>query len=81
MISIIDLVKIASKNIDLSISVENYMTPNFQSIGINDDIKDVPQIMLNGNFRHLPVMENNKVVGIISMRDLILLGAPPQGLN
>ena len=27
-------------------------------------------VMLNGGFRHLPVMDGQRLVGIVSMRDL-----------
>ena len=28
-------------------------------------------IMMNGQFRHLPVVDGDKVVGVISLRDLV----------
>ena len=51
--------------------VKNVMTPNFQCVQLEDTIDDLPQIMLNGNFRHLPVVEGRNVVGIISIKDLL----------
>jgi MFS transporter, MHS family, proline/betaine transporter len=63
--------KIISLNVSLDQPISEYMTRNFRYVTLDDDLKAVPQIMLNGNFRHLPVMDQGKVVEIISMRDII----------
>jgi CBS domain-containing protein len=34
------------------------------------DVDDAMKTMLDGGFRHLPVMEKGEVIGMISMRDL-----------
>jgi len=34
------------------------------------DPVEAVQIMLDGGFRHLPVVENERAVGIVSIRDL-----------
>jgi CBS domain-containing protein len=34
------------------------------------DTEDALRTMLDNGFRHLPVMEDAKVVGMVSMRDL-----------
>jgi CBS domain-containing protein len=39
-------------------------------------------LMIHGGFRHLPVVEDRKVIGIISIRDLmrvVLEDAAPRG--
>ena len=36
-----------------------------------DDVNDVAVIMVEKNIRHLPVIGNNKVVGMLSIRDII----------
>ena len=41
-------------------------------IGILDDnVDDVGSLMTNNRFRHLPIMEGKKVVGIISIGDVV----------
>ena len=36
-----------------------------------DDLNDIAVIMVEKNIRHLPVIGNNKVVGMLSIRDII----------
>ena len=41
-------------------------------IGIaDDDVEAVKALMTNNRFRHLPIMERSKVVGIISIGDVV----------
>jgi CBS domain-containing protein len=35
------------------------------------DSEEAAQIMLSRGFRHLPVLEGNAVVGIVSLRDVL----------
>jgi len=37
----------------------------------DDELHDISAIMVEKNIRHLPVLENNKVVGMLSIRDII----------
>jgi len=37
----------------------------------DEDIHEVSATMVEKNIRHLPVVENNKVVGMLSIRDII----------
>ena len=37
----------------------------------DDDINYITTVMKNNNIRHLPIVSNNKVVGLISMRDIL----------
>jgi CBS domain-containing protein len=37
----------------------------------DDDVNDIAVIMIEKNIRHLPVIGNNKVVGMLSIRDII----------
>lgn len=47
------------------------MTPNPTTVEANSDVKEVVEILTSTPFRRLPVVENNKLVGIITVRDLI----------
>lgn len=47
------------------------MTPNPTTIDANADVKEVVEILTSTPFRRLPVVENNRLVGIITVRDLI----------
>jgi len=37
----------------------------------DEDIEEVSAIMVEKNIRHLPVVENHKVIGMLSIRDII----------
>ncbi|MBD3217385.1 MAG: CBS domain-containing protein [candidate division Zixibacteria bacterium] len=51
--------------------VEDYMTRNV-IVGIpDDDIETAEQFMTVNRFRHLPIMEGEKLVGLISIGDIV----------
>jgi len=50
--------------------VANWMTRNPITIGSDADVHDALERMLSGGFRHLPVLDGDRVVGLVSMRDL-----------
>jgi len=52
------------------IRVRDVMTPQPKSCNIDDDIHDAEQLMRKFNFRHVPVLENNRVIGMLSIRDM-----------
>jgi len=37
----------------------------------DDDLNDISSIMVEKNIRHLPVISNNRVIGMLSIRDII----------
>lgn len=50
--------------------IVSWMTPDPKTVGPNADADEALRFMLDHGFRHLPVMDAGKVVGIVSMRDL-----------
>ena len=51
-------------------SVSKWMTRDPSTIGPDTSVGEALDRMLSGGFRHLPVMESDAVVGLVSMRDL-----------
>jgi CBS domain-containing protein len=51
--------------------VEALMTRNLISCAPNDSTDSVLEKMTEGRFRHMPVMEDGKMVGIISIGDVV----------
>ena len=54
-----------------STSVEAVMTAPLIQIDINDTACDASRLMAEKRTRHLAVMEDNKVAGLLSVRDLV----------
>lgn len=56
-------------------TVSDYMTTRPITADVDEDSKDAAQRMLALAVRHMPVTEHDRVVGIISIRDLAVLEA------
>lgn len=52
-------------------SVANYMTKNVITIDIDQTIDVGMRLMTENHIRHLPVTENGKVVGMITLGDVV----------
>ena len=56
----------------LRIKVEDLMTSNVITCAADDAVDDVARIMLNGRFRHMPVVdESGALVSMVSLGDLV----------
>ena len=51
--------------------VSKHMTRKVQTVGEDTSIDEVMSVMTAGRFRHLPVVEEDKVVGIVSIGDVV----------
>ena len=66
-----DLVRALSYDITAaSQPVAQWMTRDPVSVGPDVSVEEALEIMLAGHFRHLPVMDGERAVGIVSIRDL-----------
>jgi CBS domain-containing protein len=52
-------------------TVAEIMTTNVRTIGLDDSVQDCLQVMTENRIRHLPVMEDSKLTGIISIGDCV----------
>jgi len=50
-----------------------WMTHDPESVGPEEEPSHAAALMLHGGFRHLPVVDDGKAIGIISIRDLMRL--------
>jgi CBS domain-containing protein len=66
-----DLVRALSYDIAAaSQPVGQWMTRNPITVGPGASVEQALEVMLTGHFRHLPVMDGESLVGVVSIRDL-----------
>ena len=51
--------------------VSAWMTANPETIEPDDSLDQAAVLMIHGGFRHLPVVNGGRAVGILSIRDLV----------
>jgi CBS domain-containing protein len=51
--------------------VKQAMTPNPVTVGPETDIEEVAKLMVDKKYHTLPVMEGDKVVGIVGKEDVL----------
>jgi CBS domain-containing protein len=62
---------ILSGRLSKDTAVREVMTPEVIFAASDKSIEECMAMMTGGRFRHLPVMENGRLIGIVSMRDLV----------
>lgn len=55
----------------MSDQLSEVMTTKLITCGLSDQVDDVLQQMTDGRFRHMPVLENGALVGLISIGDVV----------
>jgi CBS domain-containing protein len=66
-----DLLKlIFSGDVDLGI-VEDYMTREVVALDEESDLLDVCEYLINMNYKRIPILNGERLAGIISRRDMI----------
>ena len=51
--------------------VREWMTPDPITASADTDVEDAGRTMLDNGFRHLPVVDGEQAVGIVSIRDVV----------
>lgn len=54
-----------------SVTASQYATTQLEVAMLDDDTQQIASRMLEAGVRHLPVMHDNELVGMVSMRDLL----------
>jgi CBS domain-containing protein len=68
-----DIVRAVSEHgVDaLSVSVGQMMTRNVTTCSENDSIADLMERMTAGKFRHMPVLRDGQLIGVVSIGDVV----------
>lgn len=67
-----DVLRAAASGEDLNaVAVKDWMTRDPITAAPDTDSEEAANTMLANGFRHLPVTEGNKVVGVVSLRDVL----------
>jgi CBS domain-containing protein len=69
-----DLARALADTIDpVTTTVEAYATDNVALAAPDDDSSEVEARMLDAGIRHMPVVSDGRLVGMVSMRDLLAI--------
>jgi CBS domain-containing protein len=63
-------IRLAGKDSNTT-QVREIMSPDVVTLCLECNIEDAMQLMTSHRIRHLPVVDGEKVVGVISMRDVM----------
>ena len=67
-----DVLRAAAEVSDLSsVSVEEWMTPDPDTAGPDLDTEAASAEMLSRGYRHLPIVTDGEMVGMVSLRDVL----------
>jgi CBS domain-containing protein len=68
--------KIVGAGLDVAgLRVGDVMTRNVKSVGPGAEVSDCVAMMSRGRFRHLPVIDGQRLVGIVTMVDIMRFNA------
>jgi CBS domain-containing protein len=66
-----DLLKAVAAGFTAEAKVSAWMTRHPETVESDDATDHAASLMIHGGFRHLPVVDEGRVVGILSIRDLM----------
>lgn len=78
-----DVLRAVARGIRDDAIVRDWMTTHPETIEPDETTQHAATLMMHGGFRHLPVVEGDAVVGILSIRDLMALAladSAPRGV-
>jgi len=78
-----DMLRAVAAGINEDTLVSDWMTRDPETMEPDDTTQHAAVLMIHGGFRHMPVVEGSRVVGVLSIRDLmrvVLDNAAPRGV-
>jgi CBS domain-containing protein len=77
-----DVLRAVAGGLDEGTVVADWMTRDPETMEPDEPIRQAAVLMIHGGFRHLPIVEGERVVGMLSIRDLmrvVLEDSSPRG--
>lgn len=68
-----DLMRAVARGLSDAVTVADCMTADPETIAPEDTIDHAGVLMIHGGFRHLPVVDGDEILGMLSIRDLVPL--------
>ena len=69
-----DMLKLlVNKDVSDNQTVADYMSSEVKGFGPEDSAVDICEFFINNPFRRVPIIENGKLAGVVSRRDIISL--------
>ena len=68
-----DVLRAVARGLSDDMRVADCMTAQPETIAPDDTTEHAAVVMLHGGFRHLPVIQGDDLVGVLSIRDLVPL--------
>jgi signal-transduction protein with cAMP-binding, CBS, and nucleotidyltransferase domain len=65
------LMRVVDEAVDLKSPISQVMTKNLVCAQLHDRLETLPQLMIDGKFRHVPIVDGFEPVGILSIRDVL----------
>jgi CBS domain-containing protein len=78
-----DIMRAVAAGMDDDTLVSDHMTRDPETMSPDDTTQQAAVLMIHGGFRHMPLVEGDEVVGMLSIRDLmrvVLDNAAPRGV-
>jgi CBS domain-containing protein len=77
-----DVLRAVAGGITAKTTVADWMTPDPETIEPDETMRHAAVLMIHGGFRHMPIVEGDDIVGMLSIRDLmrvVLEDSAPRG--
>jgi CBS domain-containing protein len=77
-----DILRAVAGGISDETLVSDWMTPDPETMAPDETTRQAAVLMIHGGFRHMPIVDGDEVVGMLSIRDLmriVLEDSAPRG--
>jgi CBS domain-containing protein len=61
----------ATGNCSLDTPIKNLMTTEMVTVNLGSTLEECMNLMIEWHIRHLPIMDSGRLVGMVSMRDVV----------